>query len=123
MFGEEPEFIEPTKPMTTKAVDIAEWKMERDDWNRKVEKYKEAKSATFMTMLGQCVPQLRTALESKKECPEIRRNGDVVSLMKMIETLVHGTDESQNSDWLLTQPDEEAAFYEAGKRRTIAELW
>ena len=55
MFGEEPEFKEPEKPTSSKAIDIAEWKMDRDDWKRKLEKYKEAKSATFMVMMGQCV--------------------------------------------------------------------
>ena len=103
MFGEEPVFTELTKPTTTKALDIAEWKMDRDDWNKEVKKCKEAKSATFVTMMGQCVSQLRTAMESRKECSTILRNRGVVALKAMIESRVCGKDESQNSDWVLTR--------------------
>ena len=107
MFGEEPAFTEPSKPVEeTKGAGITalqelDYKLDREEYLRKKEEFRKEKASTFMVVQGQCVQTLRNALEAKPEYPKVRKDRDVKKLMEMIETLVHGTERTQNKNWRL----------------------
>jgi hypothetical protein len=65
----------------------------------KVEEYERERTKLFRMIIGQCSPTLRDKLESMKEYPALEAKDDFLGLLKLIHSLVYGTDKGQYQYW------------------------
>jgi hypothetical protein len=98
---EEIKLVEPEPPTAAKPSQI-EMKRYEVLCNRhfaKVDEYEREKTKLFRTIMGQCSPTLRDKLESMQEFPRLEETDNFIGLLKLIHSLVYGTNKGQYQYW------------------------
>jgi hypothetical protein len=96
-------FTEPRAPRKEESTPglLEKYKTELGIYHKDRKEYKDNKSKVFVVILGQCLPSVRSKLESDDGYSTLENNDDVVGLLKELRKMAFLTGGEQDPFWTL----------------------
>jgi hypothetical protein len=114
-------FTEPRAPRKEESTPrlLEKYKTELHIYHKDQKEYKDNKSKVFVVILGQCLPSVRSKLESDDRYSTLENNNDVVGLLKELQKMEFLTGGEQDPFWTLQIALKRSAIMAQGPTESV----